>query len=145
VPSGKLHSLTWPRAPKTHQSRNHTHQSRPRGVVRLDLVRVVAYLVRDLDSLRVRPFPGVPSEENAMTSTTHPSELPVALDLPDAAQLIGISRTAAYELVRTGQWPSPVLRLGHRIKIPTQPLLELLGLSTGQRSEPAPVPRAEAG
>ena len=80
-----------------------------------------------------------------MSSTLPAREFPAALNLPDAARLIGISRTAAYELVRTGQWPSPVLRLGHRIKIPTQPLLKLLGLSTGQRSEPAPVPRAEAG
>jgi len=71
--------------------------------------------------------------------------LPVALDLPDAAKLIGISRTAAYELVRCGSWPSPVLRLGHRIKIPTQPLLELLGLSTGDRLVPAPSPTAQAG
>lgn len=57
-------------------------------------------------------------------------QLPPVLDLPAAAALLGISRTAAYELVRTGSWPSPVLRLGHRIKIPTQPLLVLLGLST---------------
>lgn len=58
------------------------------------------------------------------------SSLPPALDLPDAAVLLGISRTAAYELVRADTWPTPVLRLGHRIKIPTQPLLALLGLST---------------
>jgi predicted DNA-binding transcriptional regulator AlpA len=58
------------------------------------------------------------------------SNLPPALDLPAAAVLLGISRTAAYELVRSDTWPTPVLRLGHRIKIPTQPLLALLGLST---------------
>jgi hypothetical protein len=80
-----------------------------------------------------------------MTSTVHIPDLPVALDLPAAAKLIGISRTAAYELVRTGTWPSPVLRLGHRIKIPTQPLLELLGLSTTHVADPAPTLRAQAG
>lgn len=56
--------------------------------------------------------------------------LPPALDLREAAFLLGISRTAAYELVRSGDWPTPVLRLGCRIKIPTEPLLRLLGLST---------------
>lgn len=73
------------------------------------------------------------------------SVLPPALDLPDAAALIGISRTAAYELVRTGSWPSPVLRLGHRIKIPTQPLLELLGLSTGEPGGTGLGLRSQAG
>lgn len=56
--------------------------------------------------------------------------LPPALDLTAAAELLGISRTAGYELVRSGAWPTPVLRLGCRIKIPTQPLLRLLGIST---------------
>jgi hypothetical protein len=40
----------------------------------------------------------------------------------------------AYELVRTDQWPTPVLRVGRLVKIPTAPLLALLGI-TG--SEPA--------
>ncbi|MHB8341627.1 MAG: helix-turn-helix transcriptional regulator [Mycobacteriales bacterium] len=57
---------------------------------------------------------------------------PPALDLPEAARIVGIGRSAAYELVRTGGWPTPVLHLGHRIKIPTEPLLGLLGLSTSR-------------
>jgi predicted site-specific integrase-resolvase len=72
-------------------------------------------------------------------------DLPAALNLQDAAKLVGISRTAAYELVRTGTWPSPVLRLGHRIKIPTQPLLELLGLPTGDRHVSTTRSTAQAG
>ncbi len=62
--------------------------------------------------------------------------LPPTLDLREAAALLGISRTAAYELVRSGTWPTPVLRLGYRIKIPTAPLLTLLGLSTPQSPDP---------
>jgi hypothetical protein len=38
--------------------------------------------------------------------------LPVVVDLPTAARLLGIGRTSAYELVRTGQWPTPVIRGG---------------------------------
>jgi hypothetical protein len=56
--------------------------------------------------------------------------LPAVVDLRTAAAVLDIGRTAAYELVRTGQWPTPVLRLGRRIKVPTAPLLALLGLST---------------
>jgi predicted DNA-binding transcriptional regulator AlpA len=41
--------------------------------------------------------------------------------------MLGIGRSAAYELVRAGEWPTPVLRLGRLIRVPTAPLLELLG------------------
>ena len=52
--------------------------------------------------------------------------LPAVLDLVHAAALLGLGRTTAYRLVHDGQWPTPVLRLGRLIKIPTQPLLDLL-------------------
>jgi len=51
------------------------------------------------------------------------------VDLKTAAHVLGIGRTAAYELVRAGQWPTPVLRLGRLIKVPTAPLLELVGVA----------------
>ena len=44
--------------------------------------------------------------------------------------MLGIGRTTAYELVRTGRWPTPVLRLGSRIRVPTAALRELLSPST---------------
>jgi hypothetical protein len=53
--------------------------------------------------------------------------LPAAIDIGTAAEVLGIGRSAAYELVRCGKWPTPVLRLGKLIRIPTRPLLELLG------------------
>jgi excisionase family DNA binding protein len=56
--------------------------------------------------------------------------LPLALDLLQAAALLGLGRTTAYRLVHDNQWPTPVFRLGRLIKIPTQPLLDLL---TGAR------------
>jgi excisionase family DNA binding protein len=55
--------------------------------------------------------------------------IPAVLDLPDAARLLGVGRTFAYQLVRDGQWPTPVIRVGRLIKIPTRPLLEFLGAS----------------
>ena len=55
--------------------------------------------------------------------------LPVVVDLPTAARLLGVGRSSAYELVRTGQWPTPVIRVGRLIRIPTAPLLAVLGLA----------------
>ena len=52
--------------------------------------------------------------------------LPSILNLPTAAKVLGIGRSLGYELVRTGQWPTPVVRVGKLIKIPTAPLLRLL-------------------
>jgi len=46
-----------------------------------------------------------------------------------AARLLGIGRTSAYELVRTGQWPTPVIRVGRLIRVPTAPLLAALGVT----------------
>jgi predicted DNA-binding transcriptional regulator AlpA len=71
-----------------------------------------------------------------------PSELPVVLDLPAAARLLGIGRTAAYQSVRDGTWPTPIIRIGRSIRVPRQPLLALLGLSTATAD---PLPGAVAG
>jgi excisionase family DNA binding protein len=58
--------------------------------------------------------------------------MPAVLDLPEAAKLLGLGRTTAYRLVRDQQWPTPVLRLGRLIKIPTGPLLDLLAGGAAQ-------------
>jgi predicted DNA-binding transcriptional regulator AlpA len=55
--------------------------------------------------------------------------LPGVVDLKTAAHVLGIGRTAAYELVRTGKWPTPVLRVGRLIKVPTAPLIDLVGIA----------------
>ncbi len=55
-------------------------------------------------------------------------ELPPILDLMTAARLLGIGRTTAYQLARHGHFPVPVLRIGASYKIPTAPLLDLLGI-----------------
>lgn len=60
--------------------------------------------------------------------------LPTVLDVPQAARLLGIGRTLAYELVRTNQWPTPVIRMGRLIKIPSWPIVELM--TTGATVRP---------
>lgn len=53
--------------------------------------------------------------------------LPPTVDLVTAARLLGIGRTVAYELVRDGRWPTPVIHAGRKIRIPSAPLRALLG------------------
>jgi len=52
------------------------------------------------------------------------SELPLLLAVPRAAQLLGISRAAAYRLVASGELP--VRRLGGRVYVVTAGLRELM-------------------
>lgn len=54
--------------------------------------------------------------------------LPPVVDVPTAAAVLGVGRTAAYELIRTNAWPTPTLRLGKLIRVPTAPLLQLVGV-----------------
>ena len=75
-----------------------------------------------------------------MTMTaTEVRALPAVVDVVTAAEVLGIGRTVAYELVRTSRFPTPVVRVGHQIKIPTAYLIELLGLST-DHAPVAPTP-----
>jgi excisionase family DNA binding protein len=71
--------------------------------------------------------------------------LPAVLDVPTAAKALGLSRTAAYELIRAGEWPTPVFRLGRLIRIPTAPLLELLGIGAQHQPADRPVARRSTG
>jgi hypothetical protein len=54
--------------------------------------------------------------------------LGVRTDLPTAASVLGISRSTAYDLVRTGEFPIPVLRFGTRIIVPVAGLLTALSV-----------------
>jgi excisionase family DNA binding protein len=67
-----------------------------------------------------------PSTPRPTSAPDLTGQLPAVLDLVQAAALLGLGRTTAYRLVHDQQWPTPVLRLGRLIKIPTQPLLDLL-------------------
>jgi len=49
-------------------------------------------------------------------------------DLTTAAEVLGISRSAAYKLARRGAFPVPLLRVGAVYRVPTAPLLAVLHL-----------------
>jgi excisionase family DNA binding protein len=50
----------------------------------------------------------------------------LTMTVNEAAQALGISRTLAYEMVRSGELPS--LRLGRRVVVPVRTLERMLGL-----------------
>ncbi|WP_301925161.1 helix-turn-helix transcriptional regulator [Corynebacterium glaucum] len=52
-----------------------------------------------------------------------------AISLSEAASLLGIGRSTAYNYAREGNFPVPVFRVGSRYVVPTRPLLEALGLN----------------
>ena len=62
--------------------------------------------------------------------------LPAVIDVPTAARVLGLGRAAAYQLVKEGQWPTPVFRVGKQIRIPTAPLLALLCIQDGVAKAP---------
>jgi len=81
-----------------------------------------------------------------MTLTaTEVRALPAVVDVVTAGEVLGIGRTVAYELVRTDRFPTPVLRVGRQIKIPTAYLIALIGLDPGNAPEDSASPLRTEG
>ena len=57
-----------------------------------------------------------------MTNYTSMEQLPLALNADDIAQVLGISRAHAYELMRSEGFPT--LRIGKRLTVPKAKLIE---------------------
>jgi predicted DNA-binding transcriptional regulator AlpA len=47
-------------------------------------------------------------------------------DVSTTAAIFGLSRSVAYDLIRTGAFPVPVLRFGSRYRIPVAAILTAL-------------------
>ncbi len=52
------------------------------------------------------------------------------LTVPDAAAILNVSSWVAYDLIRRGEWPTPVIRLGRRVLVPKAPFERLLAGQT---------------
>jgi excisionase family DNA binding protein len=64
---------------------------------------------------------------NAIWSRERIAALGPTTDVPTAASVLGIGSWTVYDLIRRNAWDSTrVLRLGRRIRIPTQDLVRLL-------------------
>lgn len=74
--------------------------------------------------------------------------LPVATDVPTAGRAFGLGRNKSFELVRTGEFPCPVLRIGNAYRVTRADLLRALGISDegtpGTQPPPAPSGNASA-
>lgn len=67
--------------------------------------------------------------QNPALSRSELLALPPTVPLwPTAAAVVGVGRSTAYEMARTGEWPTRLLRLGRLIKVPTSELLALVGV-----------------
>jgi predicted DNA-binding transcriptional regulator AlpA len=55
--------------------------------------------------------------------------LPAAVDLVTAGRALGIGRTTAYHLARTGTFPCRIERVGNKYVVPAAELLTFLGLT----------------
>jgi excisionase family DNA binding protein len=90
--------------------------------------KVLAYTEPD----RPRPVPtgrgpaSITEEDMTAAGLPQRMHLPGLLKVEQASVLMGISRSAAYRAVATGDLPS--VRFGCRLYVPTARLLELLGL-----------------
>jgi hypothetical protein len=62
-------------------------------------------------------------------------ELPAVTDLVTAGRALGLGRTKAYQLARTGQFPCPVIRAGKTYLVPTVGLLAVLGMPVPGRAD----------
>jgi len=61
------------------------------------------------------------------------SVLPGTITVPEAASLLGVSKSAAYRAIEArlagdvGAWPTNVIRVGRTLRIPSGEMLALLG------------------
>jgi excisionase family DNA binding protein len=51
---------------------------------------------------------------------------PATVDVTRAASALGISKSTAYEWIRTGQFPCAVISVGHKYRVVTAGLIHLL-------------------
>ncbi|GAA3371289.1 helix-turn-helix domain-containing protein [Streptomyces sannanensis] len=56
-------------------------------------------------------------------------ELPLTVSMETAARALGIGKSKAYGLLRSGEFPVRTLKLGSVVKVPTAALWEVLGVT----------------
>ncbi|MEU3457215.1 helix-turn-helix domain-containing protein [Micromonospora sp. NPDC006766] len=64
-------------------------------------------------------------------------QLPAVVDLATAARALGVGRTKAYDLAKSGAFPCPVLRIGTSYRVRTADLLKLVGVERQEADQAA--------
>ncbi|MFI1563909.1 helix-turn-helix domain-containing protein [Streptomyces sp. NPDC020490] len=55
--------------------------------------------------------------------------LPVTVDVETAGRAFGVGRTVAYRMVRDGEFPVPVIRVGNKYRVSAAELWRVLGVA----------------
>lgn len=61
-------------------------------------------------------------------------DLPLMLSVPEVASVLGISRAGVYDLVRSDGFP--VIRIGKRVVIPKENLVEWINKQVSEKEQP---------
>ncbi len=56
--------------------------------------------------------------------------LPATVDIETAGAVLGIGRSKSYQLAQNGEFPVRILRIGRRYLVPTNLILQLIGIAT---------------
>jgi excisionase family DNA binding protein len=59
----------------------------------------------------------------AVAVADHGDDLPLFMNVEQAARVIGISRSSAYDAIRSGELPA--VRFGRRLRVPREALLAI--------------------
>ncbi|GAA0476550.1 hypothetical protein Aca07nite_87130 [Actinoplanes capillaceus] len=70
--------------------------------------------------------PSAPVSDGQAWTEERIRALGAVTDLVTAGQIFGLGRSFTYNLVRTGQFPAPVLRIGNRYRVPVGGILATL-------------------
>jgi hypothetical protein len=70
--------------------------------------------------------PNITRSSTAVWTADRIRALGTVTTVPVTAQIFGLSRSVAYDLIRTGGFPVPVLRFGHRYRVPVRAILAAL-------------------
>lgn len=77
-----------------------------------------------------------PAADYAAPTTVWTAEriraLGAVTDMATAANVLGISRSLAYQLAKEGRFPVPVIRVGSRYRVPITGLLAVLNLDAAE-------------
>ncbi len=81
------------------------------------------------------------NDETKVWTAEEVLKLPVKVDVPTAGAIIGnLCKDESYRMVKRGEFPVPVIKVGRKLFVPVAPILQLLGLDT--RAAGAPTPAA---
>jgi hypothetical protein len=88
----------------------------------------------------ITPSPATDTSSPEVWTEQRIRALGLVTDVATAARIFGLSRAAAYDLAKRGQFPVTVLRFGSRYRVPVAAILQALHLPVGDDQPPGANP-----